>query len=323
MMLWAFLMMALTANAAPRTQAQMKEAAAKAINVERKGKKLAPRKVSAMKTLKATAEYQIIGMEQGGFAVIAADDLVPEVLGVSTKKYSDGANENFRWWLEAVQGAVQYAVRHGVRMNTTKPDPAKYPTQVGPLVTTEWAQEEPYNTLLPTSLYGGGRCVTGCVATAMAQVLKYHEVPVSGIGSRTIYYPQGDTSGTAVTADFGEHVYDWANMLDRYQGVNYNDDEAMAVAVLMRDCGVAADMSYGGSNNVESGSGAYSQDAAAGLRTYFGIADAECLERDNYSEQEWMDIVYRTLSEEGPCYYGGASYASGGHAFAATTTLPC
>ena len=316
LILWALMLVtALTVDAAPRTQAQMKEAAAKAINVERKGKKLAPRKASAMKTLKATAEYQIIGMEQGGFAVIAADDLVPEVLGVSTKKYSDGANENFRWWLEAVQGAVQYAVRHGVRMNTTKPDPAKYPTQVGPLVTTEWAQGEPYNNLLPTSLYGGGRCVTGCVATAMAQVLKYHEVPVSGIGSRTIYYPQGNTSGTAVTADFGDHVYDWANMLDRYQGVNYNDDEAMAVAVLMRDCGVAADMDYGGSNNVESGSGAYSQEAAAGLRTYFGIAEAECLERDNYSESEWMDIVYRTLSEEGPCYYGGASWSSGGHAF--------
>jgi hypothetical protein len=110
LILWALMLVtALTVDAAPRTQAQMKEAAAKAINVERKGMKLAPRKVSAMKTLKATAEYQIIGMEQGGFAVIAADDLVPEVLGVSTKKYSDGANENFRWWLEAVQGAVQYA----------------------------------------------------------------------------------------------------------------------------------------------------------------------------------------------------------------------
>lgn len=302
-------------DAAPRTQAQMKEAAAKAINGERKGKKMAPRKADALKVLKTTAEYQIIGNEQGGFAVIAADDLVPEVLGVSTSKYSDGANENFRWWLEAVQGAVQYAVQNGVSLSTTKPDPAKYPTHVGPLMTTLWDQGEPYNRLLPTSLYGGGRCVTGCVATAMAQVLKYFEVPVCGIGSRTIYYPQGNYTGTAITADFGEHNYDWANMLDDYRGVSYNDDQAMAVAVLMRDCGVAADMQYGGSNNTENGSGAYSTDAAAGLRTYFGIADAECLERDNYSEAEWMDIVYRTLSEDGPCYYGGASYSSGGHAF--------
>ena len=129
-MLWAFMMIALTANAAPRTQAQMKEAAAKAINVERAGKKMAPRKAAALKVLKTTDQYQIIGNEQGGFAVIAADDLVPEVLGVSTSKYSEGQNENFKWWLEAVQGVVQYAVQHNVKMNTTKPDPNKYPTQV-------------------------------------------------------------------------------------------------------------------------------------------------------------------------------------------------
>ena len=315
MLLGLLLMTTLMASAAPRTQAQMKEAAAKAINGERKGKKMAPRKASALKILKATAEFQIIGNEQGGFAVIAADDLVPEVLGVSTNKYSDGANENFQWWLEAVQAVVQHAVKHGVKMNTTKPDPTKYPTQVGPLLTTEWDQGEPYNRLLPTSLYGGGRCITGCVATAMAQVLNYHEIPVCGIGSRTIYYPFQDTTGTPITANFGEDVYDWPNMLDKYQGFSYNEDQAMAVALLMRDCGVAADMQYGGSNNVEGGSGAYSQDAAAGLRTYFGIADAECLERDSYSEPEWMDIVYRAISEEGPVYYGGGSWSSGGHAF--------
>ena len=78
-LLGLMLMLGLMVNAAPRTLAQMKEAAAKAINGERKGKKMAPRKAAALKVLKATAEYQIIGNEQGGFAVIAADDLVPEV----------------------------------------------------------------------------------------------------------------------------------------------------------------------------------------------------------------------------------------------------
>ena len=305
-------MTALSVNAAPRTQAQMREAAAKAINAERTIKKMALRRASDLNILKSTAEYQIIGTEQGGFAVIAADDLVPEVLGVSTSKYSEGRNENFQWWLEAVGQAVKYAVDHQVTLTTTKPDPTKYPTQVGPLMTTLWDQLEPYNRLCPIS-NGGDRCYTGCVATAMAQVLKYFEVPVSGIGSRTIYYPQNNPTGTAVTADFGEHVYDWKNMLDEYITGNYNDEQAMAVATLMLDCGVAADMEYGG--YAESGSGAYSQEAAAGLRTYFGIADAECLERNNYNEPTWMDIVYRELSENGPVYYGGASWSSGGHAF--------
>lgn len=313
MMLVALLLVTtLTASAAPRTKAQMKEAAFKAINGERQVRRLALRKAASMKVLKSTEQYQIIGSEQGGFAVIAADDLVPEVLGVSTSKYSEGRNENFQWWLSAVQGAVQYAVNNGVALTTTKPDPSKYPTQVGPLMTTEWDQLEPYNRYCPISR-GGDRCYTGCVATAMAQVLKYHETPVCGIGTRTIYYPEHDTSGTPVTAEFGEHVYDWANMLDVYRAGNYTEEQAAAVATLMRDCGVAADMMYGGRQ--EDGSGAYSQEAAAGLRTYFGIADAECLERDYYGEAQWMDIVYRELSENGPMYYGGASYSSGGHAF--------
>ena len=314
-MLWAFLMMALTANAAPRTQAQMKEAAAKAINVERSGKKMAPRKAATLKVLKTTDQYQIIGNEQGGFAIIAADDLVPEVLGVSMSKYSEGQNENFKWWLEAIQGAVQYAVQNGVQLTTTKPDPNKYPTQVGPLMTTKWDQDEPYNDLLPMSIYGGGQCITGCVATAMAQVLNYFKVPVCGIGTRTIYYPQGNTSGTPITANFGDHVYDWDNMLDEYTYGNYNEAQVNAVATLMRDCGVAADMQYGGSNSTENGSGAYSTDAAAGLRTYFGLTEAQCLDRDNYSETAWMDIVYTALSEDGPVYYGGQSGWQGGHAF--------
>ena len=313
-MLWAFLMMALTANAAPRTQAQMKEAAAKAINVERSGKKMAPRKAATLKVLKTTDQYQVIGNEQGGFAIIAADDLVPEVLGVSMSKYSEGQNENFKWWLEAIQGAVQYAVQHNVKLNTIAPDPNKYPTQVGPLMTTKWDQGEPFNDLLPQSIYGG-QCITGCVATAMAQVLNYYKVPVCGIGTRTIYYPQYNTSGTPITANFGDHVYDWDNMLDEYTYGNYNEAQVNAVATLMRDCGVAADMQYGGSNYTENGSGAYSTEAAAGLRTYFGIADAECLERDYYNDADWMDKVYTALSEDGPIYYGGASYSSGGHAF--------
>ena len=104
-------------------------------------------------------------------------------------------------------------------------------------------------------------------------------------------------------------------MLDEYTYGNYNEAQVNAVATLMRDCGVAADMQYGGSNYTENGSGAYSTEAAAGLRTYFGIADAECLERDYYSDADWMDKVYTALSEDGPIYYGGASYSSGGHAF--------
>lgn len=302
----------MTAAAAPRTKAQMKETALKAINEQRLMKRMAAKQAADLRTLKTATGYEIIGLESGGFAVVSADDLVPEVLGVSMERYSNGENTNFQWWLDAVDGAVAYAVRHQRALVPIAPDPGKYPTQVGPLMTTKWDQLDPYNMLLPQAGYS--RCYTGCVATALAQVLNYFQVPEHGIGKRTIYY-----KGTPVTADFDNDIYDWDNMLDTYNYGQYNNEQAMAVAVLMRDCGVASDMEYGGSS--EGGSGAYSTEAAAGMRTYFGFTEAVCYERDNYygtkyySDEEWMDMVFRAISEDGPIYYGGADWSNGGHAF--------
>ena len=304
-------LLTLAAAAAPRPKAQMKQAAVKAINEQRAMKRMAPRQAAELQTLKSATGYEIMGFETGGFAVVSTDDLAPEVLGVSTAKYSQGANTNFQWWLNAVNEAVNYAVSNNIQLTPVAPDPALYPTQVGPLLTTTWDQLEPYNILLPPA--GGGRCYTGCVATAMAQVLNYFKVPEHGIGERTIYY-----GSSPVTANFADDYYDWDNMLDSYD-YGYTDEQAMAVAVLMRDCGVAANMEYGGS--AEGGSGAYSQDAAEGLRTYFGFDEAVCYERDNYygtkyyTDEEWMDMVFRALSEDGPIYYGGADSWQGGHAF--------
>lgn len=301
---------AVTATAKPRTKAQMTAAAQKILNEAGQSNRI-PR-TGAMKELQKTTTYTIFGYEGGGFAVISADDLVPEVLGFSDHKFSGEENPNFKWWLLAMDEVVKDAVKRNVPLKTTTPDPEKYPTQVGPLMTTFWDQLDPYNRLCPIS-NGGDRCYTGCVATAMAQVLNYHEIPVHGIGTRTIYYPQGNVNGTAVTADFENDYYDWNNMLDTYTAGNFTEEEANAVALLMRDCGVAANMQYGG--HAEQGSGAYSTDAAAGLRTYFGIETAQCLDRNRYSESDWMNIVYSELSENGPLYYGGASWFSGGHAF--------
>ena len=311
---FAILVFGLTATqaiAAPRTAAQMKQAALKAINQHRSNRRMAPR-ADAPEVLKSTSTYKIIGYKQGGFAVVSADDLVPEVLGVSTSDYSEGRNANFQWWLNAASEAVNYAVQNNIQLTTTKPDPSLYPTEVGPLLTTRWDQETPYNNMCP-SYSGSTKCLTGCVATAMAQVLNYHKMPEHGEGQRTIYYPHGNHSGQAVSANFSEDYYDWNNMLDDYSTTSYTKEQADAVALLMRDCGVAADMEYGGPSD---GSGAYSQDAAAGLRKYFGFAEAQCVERDYYKETTWMNMVYRELSENGPMYYGGAdAYGKGGHAF--------
>lgn len=315
----ALSLLSVLAVAAPREKAQMKDAAAKAINEQRLRLRMAPRQAAELQTLKSATGYEILGFENGGFAVVSTDDLVPEVLGVSTSRYSNGENTNFQWWLNTMNSVVEYAISNNVALAPIAPDPGKFPTRVGPLMTTTWDQLGPYNILLPETT--GGRCYTGCVATALAQVLNYFKVPEHGIGQRTIYYPQYNTNGAPITANFEEDYYDWDNMLDSYNPGQYSEEEAMAVAVLMRDCGVASNMGYGGM--IEGGSGAYSQDAAAGMRTYFGFADAVCYERDNYygtkyySDEDWMDMVFTALSEDGPIYYGGAdpSPMGGGHAF--------
>ena len=303
-------MLTLTVSAAPRTKAQMEQAAQQAISQQRIGRHLAPMNMP-LQVLRSTPELDIIGHEEGGFAVIAADDLLPAVLGVSTARYSGGQNPNFQWWLEATRHAVRQQVKQQAPLHVTTPDPTKYPEDVPSMVTTKWYQDAPYNNMCPTWM-GNTKCLTGCVATAMAQVLNYHQAPEHGKGQRTIYYPQNNHNGEAVTADFENDYYDWLNMLDVYRYGAYTAEQADAVALLMRDCGVAADMEYGGPDE---GSGAYSPDAAEGLRRYFGFEEAECLDRSAYQEARWMDIIYRELSENGPLYYGGASWSSGGHAF--------
>ena len=302
-----FLMVVVQAQAAPRTKAQMQISAHQALS--QPSLKLNVKKNAQLRELKQTTAYSIFGYEDGGFAVISADDLLPEVLGVSAARYSNGRNENFKWWLEAMEQSVQRIVKSGRRYVTPTPGEAGFVTDVPSMMTSKWDQYEPYNNYCPGS--GWSRCLTGCVATAMAQVLNYHKMPEHGIGTHSIYY-----NGEPVTANFGEHYYDWDNMLDLYIYGEYNETEADAVATLMRDCGVAAEMQYG--TSMEGGSGAYSQDAAAGLRQYFGLETAECVERDNYSDAEWMNIVYNELSTSGPVYYGGSDvnpYLNGGHAF--------
>lgn len=297
-------------QAAPRSKAQMKEAARQAIMQHRAHRHLAPMS-APVKVLHSTEELDIIGYEEGGFAVVAADDVFPAVMGVSAAPYSGGKNPNFQWWLEATRQAARQAARQQAPLHVTTPDVSKYPEDVPSMVTSKWDQTAPYNNMCPI-WQGSARCLTGCVATAMAQVLNYHQSPEHGQGQRTIYYPHNNHNGEAVTADFENDYYDWMNMLDVYRSGSYSGEQADAVALLMRDCGVAADMEYGGPSD---GSGAYSTDAAEGMRRYFGFDEAECLDRSSFTESRWMDIIYRELSENGPLYYAGASWTSGGHAF--------
>ncbi|MFZ5980722.1 MAG: C10 family peptidase, partial [Candidatus Zixiibacteriota bacterium] len=118
--------------------------------------------------------------------------------------------------------------------------------QVGPLLTSRWHQFEPYWNYCP---YGDGdRCVVGCVATAAAQIFKYHQWPPEGEGSHSYYWDgdnscEGSTAGATMSADFWD-TYDWANIPDNCDA-GCTDDQNNALAELNYETAVAFDMDFG------------------------------------------------------------------------------
>ena len=245
--------------------------------------------------------------DDGGYVVVAGDDAAPNVvLGYSTGGTFDyeTAPENLRWWLDEYGRQMEYMIENGI----TASEQASAPTfdrNVGPMITTKWNQDAPYNNMCPM-LYGR-RTYTGCVATAMAQVMNYHEWPVQGTGSHTYTDSQG--CGQELSANFGETTYRWDLMLDTYDSGSSQESQD-AVATLMYHCGVSVDMTY-----MQQASGALSGNAAQALVQYFGYpADVQILSRDYRTYDEWITLIKNEIDEGRPVLFGAQSTA-GGHEF--------
>lgn len=254
--------------------------------------------------------FTIIGSAEKGFAVIANDDLFPAVIGFSTKPFTI-LPPAVEWYLTAVELSLKGLTDEG-RSYAPIPLSAELPATIGPLLTTTWDQGTPYNRFCPGGNGGGNRIYpTGCVATALSQIMNYHQYPEAGIGEHQYSFQPAAGDGRILYANFGETRYDWANMLDNYSGVSYSDEQAEAVATLMLHCGVAVDMNYSAN-----GSGAYSHEACLGVKKYFGYnKNARIYTRDFYPADQWMRMVYTELHLRRPIYYSGVSERQGGHAF--------
>lgn len=180
-------------------------------------------------------------------------------------------------------------------------------TPVAPLLgAMAWDQTEPYNLLCP-AYYGTQRSATGCAATAMAQIMRYHSWPECGQGSHS-YEPEFYPSMGTISVDFSQSVYDWERMTPVYNSAS-SRQEREAVARLMYDAGVAVSMNYGPV------SGAMSQDWPAALVEYFGYDPGVAIVyRAYYDIEGWEDTIVEELSEGRPIYVTGFTDA-GGHAF--------
>lgn len=181
------------------------------------------------------------------------------------------------------------------------------PAAVKPLLTDVWDQFAPFNNYCPVDSTGE-RCVVGCVATAMTQVMHYWRWPAQGRGSHE--YEDSIGCQQTLKADFSQHTYDWDNILDTYKEGEYNETQANAIALLSSDCGISVNMRYG---SVSSGAESILQIPA--LSKYFGYdCGAQMLFRDFYSLEEITYMLKKELAEGRPVLIS-AYNRNGGHAF--------
>ena len=247
--------------------------------------------------------YYVFTSEQG-YVIASADDLAEPVLGYADSPGAfsyDALPPAMKWWLEEYALQIDAARRAApqARFAATQ-RPVR--ERIDPIVRTKWNQSAPYNDLCP--VIGSKTAPTGCVATAMAQVINHHKYPAKGRGAHSYTY-----NGVTSSFDFGGTTFDWANMADTYDD-NSTEAQKSAVATLMRACGVSVDMMYGASS-----SGAYSADVSPALIRYFGYSrSSQYLQRNNFGLYEWEDTIYGSLKRNHPLYYAGAG-SGGAHAF--------
>ena len=279
------------------------------MNAARKVIKLRPSMHSAgasqkLEVLQKGQMFNVIGYKNGGFAVIATDDNFAPVLGYSDTQFTtDNMPPAMQWWMNMTENALQTALENGEEVKSAAElRSAEYPEAVAELLTTRWDQMTPYNKELVRIT--GKSYPTGCMATAMAQIMKYHSYPVTGQG-----YKGYAIDGKNGNYDFESTTYQYDNMLDVYSGNNYTTEQADAVAKLMLHCGVAVDMNYG-----LDGSGSFSNDASVALNKYFKY-NTRLYTRDIYTKAEWMNMIFEEISNGRPILYGGVTAQNAGHAF--------
>lgn len=270
------------------------------------------------------SEFFIFNNENGkGFVIIAADDCVTPILAYSYDNnfVTDNLPPNLKDWLDGYAEQIRMAVDMKIPatdeiktdwncLREQKNLPIKSETQVYPLIATTWDQSPYYNALCPYDYTYNEITLTGCVATAMAQIMKYWSYPEHGFGSHS-YIPQNHPEYGTQYADFSSTTYQWSAMPNKVTSSN------TAVATLMYHCGVSVDMMYGieVSNACVLDLGLNRPCAENALKTYFDYKNTMHGEiKDDYSDSQWIAILKNELNNARPILYAGSG-TSGGHAF--------
>ena len=236
------------------------------------------------------------------YVIVSGDERMKAVLAYGTNGKWDENDipdgllfllENYRQQYELLQSGN--VIKKAAPTTITIPN-------VEPMVETTWRQEYPFNALCPND------CPSGCVATAMSQVMKYHQYPTSGIG--TFSYTS-HTRKYRCSYDFSSATFAWDQMKNNYGTSTFGSENTEAISQVTYACGVSVGMDYD-----KSGSGAYMSDVPYALIHFFGYNDnVSFRDRSYYNAAEWYEMLCNELSSGRPVIYGGVDSKNGGHAF--------
>ena len=323
LLLSLMLLLSVSAIAGPRSYQQAKAIAqrqAAMLGIEMDAEvaasaKAAPRmSVSSAVSPSATCYYVFANGEDKGFTIVSGDDRMPEVVGYSAQGTYDPDHlpANYVGFMKAYQETVEALLKGDAQVSGGLAEVRQWRAEransaaVAPLLGgIKWNQGAPYNNMCP--LYDGtNRSVTGCVATAMAQVMMYYQYPKELKTTIKAYNTQ--TYGIQIPEISSGATYDWDNMLPDYSKSDYNSAQADAVAKLMYHCGAAVKMDYGPLSGANV--------TPAILATYFGY-DADLMQdltRTVFTLQQWMTLIDNELKAKRPILYSGQA-SDEGHEF--------
>lgn len=260
------------------------------------------------------ASFHVFNGTSGGFVIVSASDLTSPILGYAETGAFNTENipDGLAYFLNGYGQSVDFAeenlkkadfviAQEWVNLERCGKTQALRSVVVEPLVATHWDQDCYYNAYCPKDDEGPCHCaLAGCVATSMAQVMKYWNYPEHGTGSHSYNsYLYGTLS-----ANFGATTYQWEEMLE-----SLNADNEY-VAILIYHCGVSVDMNYGAM-----ASGALHQSIPPAMSSYFGYGTSHNLFRDDYPYDEWVAMMRDALDMGIPILYAGTDGGSQGHSF--------
>ena len=247
--------------------------------------------------------YIFNATDNGGYAIIAADDRVSPVLGFSDQGNINTENmpDNMAAWLENYDQEIR-SLKSNADIVLDTPVSRN---EIKPLLNNNWSQEPPYNLLCP--VYDGIQCPVGCGALAMAQIMYYHKWPIGVIDSIPPY--ANSFHNYELIEGLPATMFKW-NLIKPSYSSDETDESAYAVAELMRYCGQAVGMEYrtdGASSNTDA--------ACKALIEHFNYSrQTKPINRCDFSSYDWDELIYNELASGRPVFYSGMR-TLGGHAF--------